>query len=73
MSLRILKHIPNTNTCVCAYFLVFPLREITEGTNIHIVQLHLVKIIAKFSKFLGYKNLRNGKWTVCKASDCSTD
>jgi hypothetical protein len=47
--------------------------ELTEGNNIYIGQLHLVELTAEFSKFLDYKNDRNGNWEVCEDSDSSTD
>jgi len=36
-------------------------------------QLHLIELIAATSKFLKYKNHRNGTWAVCEAADCSID
>ena len=47
--------------------------ELTEGTDIYIGGLHIVELIAEFSKFLGYKNHRNETWAVYEDSDCSTD
>jgi hypothetical protein len=44
-----------------------------DGTNLYIAQLHLVELIAEISEFLGQRNYRNGKWSNCEVTDCSTD
>jgi hypothetical protein len=46
--------------------------ELTEGTNIYIGQLNLVELIAEISRFLDYKNHRNGNWEFCEDSDSIT-
>jgi hypothetical protein len=68
-----LKHITNTIPHVLLVLGNSDNWEVTEGSNIYIGHLHLVELIAEFSKLLGYKNHRKGKWEVCEDSDSSTD
>ena len=64
--MRILQHITNTNRHVWLVLGNSNNWELTEGTDIYIVQLHLVELIAVNFEILGYKNHRKETWQFLK-------